>query len=143
MTTKPSNELIVVPIAMILMVLSVFVLQTAKVSLNGRVCNHSSREVWLTVTESGRQRARALMPGQCTDVSTQDAEAIWGSDCSTEPCQYQAWKVGAGHYDIRNDRDSPSGSVLRIHGWGAGGSWHITREWPRPDISSIQYSLVK
>jgi hypothetical protein len=142
MTTKPSTDVIMVPIAMILMILSVFAMQNMKISLRGRVCNHSTREVWLTVTEGGRLKAISLASGQCTDTSTQDAEAVWGSDCSAEPCQYQAWKVGAGRYDLR-DANSSGGSILRIHGWGAGSSWHITREWPKPELSSIPYSLVK
>lgn len=143
MTTKPSAEFIMLPLGMILMIVSVFALQTLKISLNGRVCNHSSVKVWLTVTQSGRQKAFVLMPGQCTDGSTQDAEAIWGSDCRANVCQYQAWKVGAGHYDVRDDGDSTSNPVLRIHGWGAGGRWHITHEWPKPALAAIPYSLVK
>ena len=131
------------PIAMILMVVSVFALQTMKISLNGRVCNYSSVDIWLTVTESGRQKAFRLAAGQCTDGSAQDAEAIWGSDRSTDGCQYQAWKVRAGHYDVKEDGSSASRPVLRIHGWGAGGRWHITYEWPKPALASIQYSLVK
>jgi hypothetical protein len=142
MTTKPSMDLIMVPLAMIMMVLGVFALQTVKISLNGRVCNHSSKKIWLTVTESGRQKAFPLASGQCTDDS-QDAKSIWGSDCRTGNCQYQAWKVGAGHYDVKNGGSTVSGAVLRIHGWGAGSSWHITREWPKPELSSIHYLLVR
>ena len=143
MTTKSSTDLIVVPIAMVLMLVGVFAMQNLKISLNGRVCNHSSTEIWLTVTEAGRQRASPLAPGECTDTSTQDAEAIWGSNCRVDPCRYQAWKVGAGRYEIRDYENSSAGTVLRIHGWGAGSSWHITREWPRPEHSSLHYSLVK
>ena len=143
MTTKSSRDMVMVPIAMILMIVSVFAMQHMKISLNGRVCNHSSTEIWLTVTKTGRQRASSLVPGQCTDDSTEDAEAIWGSDCSVDPCEYQAWKVGAGHYDLRDQTTSRAGLVVRIHGLGIGSSWHITREWPKPSLSSLHYSLVK
>lgn len=111
-------------------------------SVNGRVCNHSSIPVWLTLTESGRQKAYSLPAGQCTNLFKQDAEAIWGKDCHTAPCEYQAWKVSAGRFDVETV-DATSGSVLRIKGWGALSRWHITREWPKPDLTSMNYSLVR
>lgn len=117
-------------------------LQAVILSLNGRVCNHSSIPVWLTLTESGRHKAYSLSPGQCTNLFKQDAEAIWGKDCHTTPCKYQAWKVSAGRFDVETGH-STSGSVLLIKGWGARSRWHITREWPKPDLASIDYSLVR
>jgi hypothetical protein len=90
--------------------------------LNSVACNYSSTEIWLTVTESGFKKANSLPPGDCTSLLTQDAEAIWGQDCSTDPCGYQAWKVGAGRFEVYDDADSPTGFVLRIKGWGAAGT---------------------
>lgn len=114
-----------------------------EVSINGVVCNHSSTGVWLSVSEGERQTTYSLAPNHCTDFFKQDAEAIWGNDCSADSCHYQAWKVSAGRFDVEDDRQSPTGSVLRIRGWGAGSRWHITWEWPKPELSSINYSLVK
>ena len=112
-------------------------------SLNGGVCNDSSSSIWLTVTESSRQKAYELAPGHCTNTSTQDAEAIWGRDCNSGPCKYQAWKLGAGHFEVDNYAASSLDSILRIKGWGAGSRWHIASTWPRPDLSSIHYSLIR
>ena len=144
MNFRHSTKLFTAILLLSIFVLSFLTILGIKISLNGRVCNHSSAEVWLTVTEEGSKKAYLLSPGRCTDVRTQDAEAIWGRDCSTKPCTYQAWKVGAGHFQLEKDSDprSGSGTVLRIKGWGAGSRWHITREWPRPDLSAIGYSLV-
>jgi hypothetical protein len=109
-------------------------------SINGRVCNHSSLPVWLTLTESSQKKAYLLPPGQCTHFFNQDAEAVWGKDCKTSPCQYQAWKVSAGRFDLQNGQSS---SVLRIKGWGALSRWHISGDWPRPDLAWMDYSLVR
>lgn len=109
-------------------------------SFNGRVCNRSSISVWLTITESGKKKAYSLPPGQCTQLFKQDAEAIWGKNCKMIPCEYQAWKVGAGRFEIEN---GDSVSVLQIKGWGALSRWHITRDWPKPVLASIDYSLVR
>ena len=114
----------------------------AEVSINGVVCNHSSTGVWLSVSEGERQKSYALAPDHCTNFFKQDAEAIWGNDCSFDPCHYQAWKVSLGRFDVEDEATS-TGSVLRIRGWGAGSRWHITWDWPKPDLSVINYSLVK
>jgi hypothetical protein len=143
MIAKRSVMLLIVLIPLGIMGLCFLAAQTMPISLNGRVCNDSSGGLWLTVTESGRKRAYPLPPGHCTDVLTQDAEAIWGKDCKTVPCQYQAWKVGAGRFNVKPDGDVSSTSILRIEGWGAGSHWHITREWPKPDLSAIDYSLIR
>jgi hypothetical protein len=144
--TKRFTDLLMLPITLGvlgLMAMGLFAMQTMTISLNGRVCNESSSPIWLTVTELGRQKAYSLPPGDCTDVLTQDAEAIWGKNCETNPCKYQAWKVSAGRFDVDNDGASVFGSVLRIKGWGAGSHWHITQEWPKPGLSAIDYSLVR
>lgn len=112
-------------------------------SLNGSVCNRSSTDVWLTITERGRQKPYLLAPGECTDMIKQDAEAIWGKSCANGSCSYQAWKLGAGHFEVYDKTTSASGFVLRIQGWGAGSRWHITREWAKPDLSAISYSLTR
>ena len=125
--------------------LAFFVLEETEVhvSINGMACNHSSTEVWLAMSKGENTGAYSLAPDHCTNIFRQDVEAIWGKDCSMDPCSYQAWKLGAGRFVIDNDEESPAGSVLRISGWGAGSSWHITEDWPKPDLSSINYSLVK
>ena len=140
-----STKLFVLTVCMGFMVLGFLMVEEgeANVSINGVVCNHSSSGVWLSVSEGERQKAYSLAPGRCTDFFTQDAEAICGRDCHTGFCQYQAWKVGAGRYDVYNNAGSSLSSILQIEGWGAGSSWHITREWPRPDLSSVSYSLVR
>lgn len=146
MGTKRSTDLFVMLIvtgALGLMVLGLFVIQTMKLSFNGVVCNHSSTDIWITVTEARRQRTNALAPGGCTNVTRQDVEAIWGKDCHTGSCTYQAWKVSAGRFDIEDGENALSGFTLRIKGWGAGSRWQITRDWPKPDLSSISYSLVR
>ena len=127
------------PVVLGLIALYFLARQEMTISRNGGVCNYSSVSIWLTVTESGRQRAYSLPSGSCTNLHAQDAEAIWGRTCDTDPCTYQAWKVGAGRFDVYND----AGSILRIKGWGVGSRWHITRDWPKPDLSSISYSLIR
>lgn len=114
-----------------------------KISIHGIVCNHSSADLWLAVTRRRRPRIYVLAPDRCTNFFTEDAEAIWGKECTNSSCEYQAWKLGVGRFDVYNAADSPSGVVLRIIGWGAGSSWHVTEEWPKPDLSAIRYSLVK
>jgi hypothetical protein len=143
MIAKRLTSLLITMIPLALVALSFFTLQVILTLLHGGVCNYSSTNLWLTVTESGRQKAYMLAPGHCTNVFKQDAEAIWGRDCNTDPCTYQAWKVGAGRFDINNDEDSHSDSILQINGWGAGSRWHVTRSWPKPDLSMINYSLIK
>jgi hypothetical protein len=143
MITKRSMKLIVAIIPLSLIILSFLVMKSITVMLNGQVCNHGSNPIWLTVTESGRKKAYSLSPEQCTDVFTQDAEAVWGKDCSTEPCKVQAWKVAAGHFDIEDHGASHSDPVLQIKGWGVGSRWHISSNWPEPDLSTIHYRLVR
>jgi hypothetical protein len=114
-----------------------------KISIHGIVCNHSSTDLWLAVTRRRNPRVYVLAPDRCTNFFTEDAEAIWGKECINGSCEYQAWKLGVGRFDVYEAADSPSGLVLRIIGWGAGSSWHITEGWPKPDLSAISYSLVK
>jgi hypothetical protein len=123
--------------------LSLLVLQGLEIMLHGAICNYSTKDIWLTVSGSGRQRVSSLGPGQCTDLFTQDADAIWGNDCTENPCRYQAWKVGAGRFDVRDDERSTIAPVLRIDGWGAGSRWRISEDWPRPNLDSVNYSLVR
>lgn len=136
-------RLLMVVILLALIPLGFLTMQALTASLNGGVCNDSSHRIWLTLTESGRQKTYSLPPGQCTNVFTQDAEAIWGRDCSMDPCKYQAWKLGAGHFEVDDYAVSSSGSVLLIRGWRAGSYWHMTPTWPRPDLASITYSLTR
>ena len=143
MITKRSTKLLVGIIPLSLIVLSFFVMQSITVLLNGKVCNHSSNRIWLTMTESGRKKASLLSAGQCTNGFKQDAEAIWGKACSSGPCKFQAWKVAAGHFDIETSEASYSNSVLRIKGWGVGSRWHIAPNWPGPDLSMINYTLIR
>lgn len=114
-----------------------------KIAINGIVCNHTSTDLWLAVTRRRNPRIYMLAPSRCTNFFTEDAEAIWGKKCAVDSCNYQAWKLGVGRFDVYDAAASPSGAILRIKGWGAGSSWHITEEWPKPDLSSISYSLVK
>jgi hypothetical protein len=145
MMRKLSTKLIIVTILVAVTGLGFFILEESEtqVSINGVLCNRSSANVWLAVSEGERHSVYSLPPGQCTDFFKQDAEAIWGRDCSTDPCSYQAWKLGAGRFEVGDDPNSPLGSVLRIQGWGAGSRWHITEDWPKPELASIHYSLVK
>jgi hypothetical protein len=145
MMKKLSTKLILVTVLVLVTGLGFIILEESEieVSINGVVCNHSSTGVWLTMSEGERTSTYSLAPGQCTNFFGQDVEAIWGKDCSTDSCRYQAWKLGAGRFTVYNDAESPAGSVLRISGWGAGSRWHITEDWPKPDLSSIGYSLVK
>lgn len=139
------ENLILVTMLVAVMGLGFFVLEEseAEVSINGVVCNHSSTGVWLVVSEGRRTRSSSLAPGQCTDFFRQDAEAIWGRECSTDPCHYQAWKLRAGSFTVYDDANTASGVVLRIKGWGAGSHWHITEDWPKPSLSSVNYSLIR
>ena len=123
--------------------LGILAIPAMSASLNGGVCNDSSSNIWLTVTESSRQKAYSLPPGHCTNVFTQDAEAIWGRDCNVDPCRYQAWKLGAGHFKVDDYGVSSLGSILLIRGWGAGSRWRIAPTWPRPNLSSVTYSLTR
>jgi hypothetical protein len=145
MLSKRFINLLLISIFLSLMTSCSFNIQAKrvrKILRNGEVCNYSSHPVWLTLTESGRQQAYSLSPGNCTDISTQDAEAIWGKICNADPCSYQAWKVGAGHFGIFDD-ESSAGFLLRIKGWGMGSGWHISRRWPRPELFTIDYSLER
>jgi hypothetical protein len=142
---KLSTKLIIIAILVATTGLGFFILEESEIelSINGVLCNRSSIRVWLAMSEGERTSTYALAPGQCTNFFTQDVEAIWGRDCSTGPCSYQAWKLKAGHFEVKHDPDSSSGSVLRIQGWGIGSRWQITEDWPKPDLSSMRYSLVK
>ena len=145
MMKKLSTKLILITILVAVTGLGFLFLEESEVevSINGVACNHSSSDVWLAMSLGERTATYSLPPGQCTNFFQQDVEAIWGKDCSTSPCRYQAWKLGAGRFAIYNDSASPAGSVLRISGWGAGSRWHVTEDWPKPDLSTIDYSLVK
>ena len=138
-----SKKLIILTLLIAFTGLGFFILEESEteVSINGIVCNQSSTGIWLEVSEGEEHSSDLLAPGQCTNFFAQDAEAIWGSDCSADPCQYQAWKVSAGRFTVYDDVDSASGVVLRIKGWGAGSRWHITDDWPKPVLSSLTYSL--
>ena len=145
MMKKLSSKLVLVTILVAVTSLGFFILEESevKVSINGVVCNHSSTGIWLAMSQGERTSTYSLAPGKCTDFFTQDVEAIWGSDCSTDPCQYQAWKLRAGRFAVYDDLNSASGTVLRIKGWGAGSHWQVTEDWPKPALSSINYSLVR
>jgi hypothetical protein len=143
MMKKLSSKLILVTILVAVTGLGFFILEESEVelSINGVLCNYSSTGIWLTMSEGERISTDSLAPGQCTDFFTQDAEAIWGKDCSADPCTYQAWKLRAGRFAVYDD--SASGAILRVKGWGAGSRWQITEDWPKPELSSINYSLVR
>ena len=145
MMKRLSTKLILVTILVAFTGLGFFILEESEteVSINGIVCNHSTASVWLVISEGEGTSTSSLAPGQCTNFFRQDAEAIWGRDCSTDPCQYQAWKLRAGRFAVYDEVDSASGAVLRIKGWGAGSRWQITEDWPKPELSSIDYSLVR
>lgn len=145
MTKKLSSKLILVTILVAITGLGFFILEESEVevSINGVVCNHSSTDVWLAMSEGERTSTYSLAPGQCTDFFNQDAEAVWGRDCSMDPCNYQAWKLGAGRFQVVDDASSRSEPVLRLRGWGLGSRWHITEDWPKPKLSSVNYLLVK
>jgi hypothetical protein len=140
-----STKLILVTLLVAVTGLGFFILEESEteVSINGVVCNYSSTNIWLAMSEGERTRASSLAPERCTNFFRQDVEAIWGRDCSTDPCQYQAWKLRVGRFAIYDEVQSTRGTVLRIEGWGAGSSWHITEVWPKPELSSIDYSLVR
>ena len=142
---KLSKKLILITVLVAIAGIGFIILEESEteVSINGVVCNHSSTEIWLATSEGERTGTSSLDPGQCTNFFTQDVEAIWGRDCSTDPCSYQAWKLRLGRFTVYDEPESDSGSVLRIRGWGAGSSWHITEDWPKPALSSIDYILVK
>lgn len=142
---KLSKKLILITVLVAIAGIGFIILEESEteVSINGVVCNRSSTEIWLATSEGERTGTSSLDPGQCTNFFTQDVEAIWGRDCSTDPCSYQAWKLRLGRFTVYDEAESESGSVLRIRGWGAGSSWHITEDWPKPALSSLDYSLVK
>lgn len=145
MMKKLSTKLIIVTILVAVTGFGFFILEESEVnvSINGVVCNHSSTSVWLASSEGESTATYALAPDQCTDIFRQDVEAIWGKDCSADSCRYQAWKLGAGRFTVFNDAEFPAGAILRINGWGTGNRWHINEDWPKPELSSINYSLVK
>lgn len=142
---KLSAKLILVTALVLAVGLGFIILEESEteVSINGVVCNQSSTAIWLVTSEGERTGTSSLAPGQCTDFFRQDVEAIWGRDCSTDPCRYQAWKLRVGRFTVSDEATSGSGTVLRIRGWGAGSRWQITEEWPKPALSSVNYSLIK
>ena len=137
------TKLILVLAAILVLVYIILEEIETEVVINGLVCNHSSTGVWLAVSKGEKTRTSSLAPGRCTNFFREDVEAIWGKGCSTDACAYQSWKLGAGRFVLSDDAESPSGSVLRIEGWGAGSRWQITEDWPKPELSSIGYSLIK
>ena len=145
MLAKRSTKLFMITIFLVFFGLGFMLFEEGEtnVSINGVVCNRSSIGVWLTMSEGERHSTHSLAPGQCTNFFKQDAEAIWGKDCRSDPCQYQAWKVSAGRFEVFNTEESSRGAVLRIEGWGARSRWHVTEDWPKPDLSSVNYLLVK
>jgi hypothetical protein len=143
MSMKHFTKLLLMVLPVGLITLAFFTMEAMTASLNGGVCNDSSSNIWLTLTESSKQKVYSLPPGHCTNVFTQDVEAIWGRDCSADPCKYQAWKLGAGHFKVDNYGASSPGSILLIRGWGAGSRWRIAPTWPRPDLASVTYSLAR
>lgn len=145
MIKKLSTKLMLVTILVALTALGFFILEEsqADVSINGVVCNHSPTGVWLAMSEGERTSTYSLAPGRCTNFFRQDAEAIWGKDCSTDPCHYQAWKLRAGRFALYDEGDSASGVVLRIKGWGAGSHWQITEDWPKPELTAVNYLLIR
>ena len=145
MMQRLSTKLILITVLVAVTGLGFFMLEESEteISINGVVCNRSSTGLWLALTEGERTGTFLLAPDQCTDFFKQDAEAIWASDCSTDPCQYQAWKLGAGRFVVYDEATSGSDMVLRIKGWGAGSRWHVTEDWPKPELSSLTYSLVR
>jgi hypothetical protein len=145
MMKQLSIKLMILTILVALTGLGFFILEETEinVSINGVVCNYSSTHVWLALSKGERTGAYSLAPDQCTDMFTQDVEAIWGKDCTADSCSYEAWKLGAGRFTVYNDATSPGGFALHVRGWGAGSRWHISEDWPKPDLSSIGYSLVK
>ena len=142
---KLSTKLILITALVAVTGLGFFILEESEteVSINGVVCNQSSSDIWLAMSEGERTGVSALAPGACTDFFSQDVEAIWGRDCSTDPCSYQAWKLRVGRFSVYDDTASAAGPILRIRGWGAGSRWQITEDWPKPELASIRYSLVK
>ena len=126
-----------------LLALAVLILQALGILLHGNVCNYSSTDIWLTLSESGMQTPSQLAPGECTNFFTQDAEAIWGRDCHAGPCQHQAWKVSAGRFRVYDEENSSPETVLRIDGWGARSRWEVSEEWIKPSLSSVNYSLTR
>jgi len=120
MMKKLSTKLILITVLLVVTGLGFIILKESEteVSINGVVCNHSSTGVWLAMSEGERTGTYSLAPGQCTNFFNQDAEAIWGKDCSTGSCSYQAWKLRVGRFSVYDDAVSASGSVLRIEGWG-------------------------
>jgi|SRR5687768_8970712 len=145
MRKKLSRKLIIVTILVAITSLGFFILEESEteVSINGVVCNYSSTDVWLAMSEGERTGTYSLPPSRCTNFFRQDVEAIWGKDCSTNSCTYQAWKLRIGRFTVYDDAESPRGSILRIEGWGAGSRWQITEDWPKPELSSVNYLLVK
>jgi len=132
MLAKPSTKVFTITIFLLFLGLGFILLDESEtnVSINGVVCNRSSIGVWLTMSKGERHSTYSLPPGQCTDFFKQDAEAIWGKDCSSAPCQYQAWKVSAGRFAVYATEDLSLDPVLRIEGWGARSRWHMSEDWP-------------
>ena len=145
MMKRLSTKLILVTVLVAVAGLGFIILEESEteVSINGVVCNQSSVGIWLALSEGERTDTYSLPPGQCTNFFRQDVEAIWGKDCSIDSCTYQAWKLRIGRFTVYDDAESPGGSILRIKGWGAGSRWQITEDWPKPELSSVNYLLVK
>jgi hypothetical protein len=147
MRAKHFTILLIATIGLSFLSLGLIILEKKdiKVSINGMVCNHSSTDLSLAVTKGKGHKVKIYMlaPGRCTNFFKEDVEGIWGKECTADPCKYQAWKLGVGLFDVYEAADSHSGVVLRIRGLGVGSSWHITRDWIKPDLSTINYSLVR
>src|SRR5215211_3919212 len=130
MLAKHFTKLFTITCLLVVLGLGLMLLEEGEpiVSINGVVCNHSSISIWLTMSKGERHSIYSLPSGQCTNFFKQDAEAIWGKDCRTDPCQYQAWKVSAGRFEVYNTEDLSLDSVLRIEGWGASSRWHVSED---------------
>ena len=124
---------------------------TQHLSGRGRVCNQSSVNIWLLVEKiplgqlSGNWQLETLVPRSCTSLATQDVEAIWGRQCNSTDCWHQAWKIGDGFFSVSDGTVSPipPGLVLQISGAGIKSAWFIDENWPKPNLYSIEYELIR
>ena len=153
------KRLTLLVVAAVLLVLTAAIAPTTQASAawkvhgRGRVCNHSSVNVWIIekvgidlLGNGGHWQSRTLAPGACSDTVKEDVDAIWGKQCDrNNRCNLQAWKVGDGSFTVDNGFLSPlpPGRALFVHGFSTDSGWSIDAQWRgyAPNLNAIQYEL--
>jgi hypothetical protein len=117
--------------------------------INGKVCNHSHTPVLVLLAPGRISSESSWLPSNtCTNPATQDADAIWGTQCdaTTNTCEIQMWKVGPHSINVM-DGSTPAGAprpTLMLEGWCVVRcGWTTLDPRKQPSADDLQYALRK